>query len=61
MLNTDQVGGLVRAVLTAIGGIFVSHGYVTSGKWEAIAGFIAVVGGAAWSWWTNRPGIVIAK
>jgi hypothetical protein len=45
----DQVAGIVRHVLTSLGGALVAGGYLTSEEWTAIAGALAVLIGVIWS------------
>jgi len=54
-MTQDQVTGILRAILTTIGGIFVSKGMFSAGivDW-AIGGILSFVG-VAWSLWSNRP------
>lgn len=55
MMTQDQVGGVVRALLTALGGYFVGQGLVDANTVAIIAGSAATLAGAAWSIYTNRP------
>lgn len=50
----EVVAGLIRHVLTALGGALVGAGYVTSEEWVAIAGALAVLVGVVWSVITKR-------
>jgi hypothetical protein len=50
MLNLDQVLGIVRALLTALGGWLIAQGYVTSDVWTAVAGAVASGVTVFWSW-----------
>ncbi len=45
----EIVAGIIRHALTALGGIMVGAGYVTSDDWTAIAGALAVLIGVVWS------------
>lgn len=59
-MNSDQIGGIVRAVGGVAVGYLVGNGYITSdvGAWFITGAATLAIG--AWSWWTNRPGTVIA-
>ena len=57
--NSEQIGGVVRALLALGGGYLIAKGYVTGDQWQTeSAAFLALVVGG-WSMWTNRPGTVI--
>ena len=58
-MNSDQIGGIIRAVLSAVGGYFVGKGMIDGGTVTTIAGAIATLVTAVWSAWTNRGGTVI--
>jgi hypothetical protein len=58
-MNSDQIGGLIRAILSAVGGYFVGKGLIDASTMTTIVGGIATVGVALWSLWTNKPGTVI--
>lgn len=58
-MNGDQVMGILRAVFAAAGGWAVSKGYVDSSTATTIAGALATIGVAAWSYYTNKPGTFI--
>ena len=50
----DQVAGIVRHILTSVGGALVAAGYLTSDEWTAVAGALAVLIGVVWSIITKR-------
>lgn len=58
-MNTDQVGGLVRAIVAAVGGYFVGKGFLDASTVTMISGVAVTVATAVWSWYTNKPGTVI--
>lgn len=55
----DQWGGLVRAVLTAVGTILAGNGWVTDGTWQMVSGVVLALFAAGWSWYTNRPSKIV--
>lgn len=59
-MNTEQIGGIVRAVAAAIAGIFVGKGLISGETATWIAGGAATLAIAGWSIWTNKPGTTIA-
>lgn len=54
-MTSDQVGGLVRAILTFLAGIAVARGWVDNATALTIVGGLVTVLTAAWSVFTNRP------
>jgi hypothetical protein len=61
-MNLAQITGLIRAVLTAIGGGLVAKGIITSATLTlGIEQIVTIVGGvvwlasAFWSWKSNHP------
>ena len=58
-MNSDQVGGLLRAVFAAVGGWAVGKGYVDGATATAVAGGLVTIGVAVWSFYTNKPGTTI--
>lgn len=61
-MNLAQVTGLIRAMLTAIGGGLVTKGILTSDTLTAgVEQIVSIVGGvvwlvtAFWSWKSNHP------
>jgi hypothetical protein len=45
----EIVAGIIRHALTALGGVLVGAGYLTSDEWTTIAGALAVFIGVVWS------------
>jgi len=60
-MNSDQITGIIRAVLAAIGGFIMAKGWVNAETWAWIVGGAATIGPAIWSWFTNRPASIAAK
>ena len=58
-MNNDQVGGLLRALLTFGAGVLVSKGWIDAGTAGTVVGGLVTVGVALWSFQTNKPGTVI--
>lgn len=50
MINKEQVGGIVRAVLAAVSGYFIGKGIGDAGLWEAITGAVTLLVTGFWSW-----------
>ena len=59
-MNSDQLGGILRAVLAAVGGYVTGKGYVDSATYLTISGAIVTVLTAVWSFVSNRSGKTIA-
>jgi hypothetical protein len=58
-MTADMVGGIVRAILAAVGGALVTKGTVDSETWSLITGAVVAVGTAAWSVYTNRQSKIV--
>lgn len=48
-MNKDIILGLVRHILTAVGGVFVTKGAIETSEAEALAGALVVLVGVVWS------------
>jgi hypothetical protein len=48
-MNQDQVMGLVRHALTAIGGIVIAKGLASDGNVQEIIGALMTLAGVIWS------------
>ena len=53
-MSQDQLLGILRHVLTFVGGIVVAKGNVDSATIETIVGALVTLGGAIWSVRTKR-------
>lgn len=53
-MTADQVAGVVRAFVAAIGGYFVGKGLIDADTVAAIGGGLATVATAVWSVWSKR-------
>lgn len=53
-MNQDQILGLVRHLLTALGGLLVAKGYVDDTTMVTVVGALATIIGAGWSVYTKR-------
>jgi hypothetical protein len=60
-MNSDQIGGLIRAVLSALGGYFVGKGLIDASTMTTLVGAAATILMAGWSAWTNRASGLIAS
>lgn len=54
-MTSDQIGGIIRAVLSAVGGYVVGKGLIDSETMLAITGAVVTIATAIWSWHTNKP------
>ena len=48
-MNKNEIYGVVRTILAAVGGVFVGKGYIDSETALALAGAIATIAAATWS------------
>lgn len=53
-MNAEQVAGVVRAVIAAIGGYFVGRGIVDQSTVSSVAGAAATIVTAVWSVWAKK-------
>lgn len=59
LLNANQIGGIVRAVLATAGGWAVAQGWLSTGTEQTIATVVVAAVIAGWSAYTNKPGTTI--
>ena len=57
-MNSDQIGGILRALLAAGGGYAAAKG-MDGGTYGLITGAVVTIVTAVWSWYTNKPGTSI--
>ena len=55
----DQLTGILRAILAAVGGWLVSKGLIDSATATALAGAAVTILTAIWSIWSNRPKTIV--
>ena len=53
-MKSDEVGGIVRALISALGGYLVGKGLVDSATATTVGGAAATIIVAAWSVWSKR-------
>lgn len=53
-MTADQVGGIVRAIVSAAGGYLVGKGVIDSETALAITGAAVTIATAVWSVWAKR-------
>lgn len=53
-MNTDELGGIVRAVLAALGGVAVTKGWLDNATMITVTGALATIVAAAWSVFSKR-------
>ncbi len=53
-MNAEVMGGIVRHLLTAIGGYFFATGALDAGTLETAVGAAVALVGVAWSIWAKR-------
>jgi len=52
---SKEMKGQLRHVLTTIGGIAVTNGYMSDASVQLWAGVVATVMGFVWSWFSKKP------
>lgn len=58
-MTADQITGVLRAILTAIGGYVVGKGIVDQATATQIIGAVLTLIGAGWSIYSNRPKVIV--
>ena len=58
-MNSDQIGGILRAILAALGGFVIAKGYTDAATFATVSGAIVALGVALWSVRSNKSGTVI--
>ena len=58
-MSQEQVLGIVRHLLTTVGGIIVSKGINDEGTMTAIVGGLVAVVGVVWSIWSNKQSQIV--
>lgn len=53
-MDSAQIGGIVRALVAAVGGYFVGQGMVDAETVTTIGGAVATLAVAAWSIYAKR-------
>ncbi len=62
-MTSDDYLGLLRDLLKVVGGVLVTHGAITEGNYELVAGVAIAAFPVAWSFvvrWQNRAAITTA-
>ena len=54
MLTAEQVGGIVRAIMAAVGGYAVGQGLTDAETMATIGGAVTTLAAAVWSIWAKR-------
>ena len=48
-MNSESLWGIVRHILTTVGGALVTSGYVSEAQLETLVGAVVILAGVAWS------------
>ena len=54
VMNKDQLAGIIRALVAAVGGYFVGKGLLDGATMETIAGAVATLATAVWSVYSKK-------
>lgn len=54
-MNQEQVFGVLRIIITSVGGFFVGKGAISQGMLDWVAGGALTLGPAIWSFIAHRP------
>ncbi len=52
-MQETQIAGIIRAVVSALGGYLVGRGFIDEANSEVIMGAVVTIGTAAWSVWAK--------
>lgn len=53
-MNGEQIAGIVRAVISAVGGYLIGKGIVDAATVTAVAGAAATIAAAVWSVYSKK-------
>ena len=53
-MSGEQIGGIVRAIASAVGGYFVGKGVIDGETVATIGGALATIATAVWSVWAKK-------
>lgn len=60
-MNGEQIGSIIRAILSAVGGYFVGKGIIDASTMTAIVGALGTIGVAIWGILTKTPTALVAS
>lgn len=60
-MTVDQITGVVRAILAALGGFILAKGWVSAETWSWIVGGVATIIPVVWTFVANRPASIAAS
>jgi hypothetical protein len=60
-MNGDQIGSIIRAILSAVGGYFVGKGIIDASTMTAIVGALATIGVAIWGIVTKTDTAIVSS
>ena len=60
-MNSDQIAGIIRAILSAIGGYFVGKGIIDASTMTSIVGALATLGAALWDFFAKTNNAIVAS
>lgn len=53
-MTSEQIGGIIRAILSALGGYLVGQGVIDANTAATVGGAVGTLAVAAWSVWAKR-------
>lgn len=54
-MTSEQFAGIVRAILSAVGGYIVGRGLIDQATMITIVGALVTLATAGWSYWAKKP------
>mgnify|MGYP001270418428 CR=1 FL=1 len=54
-MQAEQIWGLLRTILAAVGGVAVGKGWIDEQTFTAVLGGVGTIFVAVWSWKSKKP------
>lgn len=53
-MTMEQFNGVLRAVLSGVGGVLAAGGWMADSNWQSISGIVVVIATSVWSVWSKK-------
>jgi hypothetical protein len=53
-MSSDEIAGVIRAILSALGGVLVAKGYLDNATMTAVVGALVTIAVAGWSIYAKK-------
>jgi hypothetical protein len=54
-MSQEQIFGIIRHLFTAVGGVFITQGYISDGMLTSLTGAVLALVGVIWSIVSKKP------